>query len=204
MAQHPYGQSAGPGPSWQPQPPPPPPAPRSNVGLVVVIVALAAVLLIAGAGGAVWFLSRSTTVTTTQPASEATCAGGDTVTDPQFTFKVPAGWCVDRNGPTVGLRTTTINVITVTKVPLQQAFDQTALCDEMTRKMGPHTKLPSIAWANRNANSYTVTSGIFAGPVVCRVDSAYQYGISGTVGGWGTMDEVRAGVVQVLAAWTWT
>lgn len=203
MAQHPYGQPADPGPYWQP---PPPPAPRSNVGLIVVIVVLAVVLLIAGAGAAVWFLrSGSATVTTTQPATPAaTCGGGDTVTDPQYTFKAPLGWCVDHSGPTVGLRTTTINVITVTKAPMTGTFEQTALCDMTTEKLGPYTKLPSTPWGGRKAETYTVTSGIGAGPVRCLIDSRYQYMVSGGVGGWGTMDEVQAGVAEVIASWTWT
>ena len=205
MAQHPYGQPADPGPYWQPPPPPPPPpAPRSNVGLIVVIVVLAVVLLIAGAGGAVWFVrSGSATVTTTQPATpEATCGGGDTVTDPQYTFKAPLGWCVSLDG--LGVQTTTINVITVTKVPMTGTFEQTALCDVTTEKIGPYTKLPSTPWGGRKAETYTVTSGIGAGPVWCRIDSHYQYLVTGSVGGWGTMDEVQAGVAEVIASWTWT
>jgi hypothetical protein len=202
MAQHPYGQPAGPGPYWQPQPPAP--APRSNVALIVVIVVLAVVLLLAGAGAALWFLrSNSATVTTTQPpASAATCAGGDTVTDPQYAYKAPPGWCVDENG--LGVRTKTINVITVTKVPMTGKFEQTALCDQTTGKLGPYTKLPSTPWGGRKAETYTVTSGIAEGPMWCLVDSRYQYTLSGTVGGWGTMDEVEAGVAQVIASWTWT
>jgi len=203
MAQHPYGQPAGPGPYWQPQPPPP--APRSNVGLVVVIVALAVVLLVGVVGGAVWFVrARSATVATTQPATpEATCTGGDTITDPSFTFKVPVGWCVDHNGLQYGLRTTSIDVITISRVPVQGKFDQTVACDTSVDKLGPNTKEPSSAWGDRTANTYTVTSGIFTGPVRCLVDSQYQYLMSGTVGGWGTMTEVEAGIAEVLASWTW-
>jgi hypothetical protein len=206
MAQHPYGQPAGPGPYWQPQPPPPPPGPRSNVALIVVVVVLAVVLLLAGAGAALWLLrSDSATGTTSRPpASAATCAGGDRVTDPQYAFKAPLGWCVDHNGPTVGLRTTTINVITITKVPMTGAFEQVALCDKTTEKLGPYTKLPSLQWAGRKAETYTVTGGIGAGPVRCLVDSRYQYMVTGGVGGWGTMDEVEAGVAEVIASWTWT
>lgn len=206
MAQHPHGHQAGPGASWPAQPPPPPPAPRSNVGVAVLIGLLAGVLLLAGGGAALWLLTPrgATTITTPSSVPAATCTGGDTITDPQFTFKVPPGWCVDRSSGTWGMRTTTINVITVSKVPLKQEFDQTALCDETANRMGPHTNRPPSPWGNRTANAYTVTSGIFAGPALCLVDKRYQYGISGTVGGWGAMDEVEAGVAQVLASWTWT
>ena len=172
----------------------------------MVVVVLAVVLLLAGAGAALWFLrSGSATGTTTRPpASAASCAGGDTVTDPQYAFKAPLGWCVDHNGPTVGLRTTTINVITIAKVPITGTFEQVALCDKTTEKLGPYTKLPSMQWAGRKAETYTVTSGFGAGPVRCLVDSRYQYMVSGGVGGWGTMGEVEAGVAEVIASWTWT
>jgi uncharacterized membrane protein len=205
MAQHPYGQPAGPGPYWQPQPPPPPPEPRSNVGLVVVIVALAVVLLVAAVGGVVWFVrSRSATATTTQPPSaQATCTGGDTITDPQYTFKVPLGWCVDRNGSQVGMRTTSIDVISFTMVPLNASNDQPKLCDMTAEKLGPHTKRPNVAWGGRSANSYTVTSGNNAGSVLCLLDDQHQYLLVGTVGGWGAMAEVESGISDVLASWTW-
>lgn len=205
MAQHPYGQPAGPGPYWPPQQPPPPP--RSHVGAIVVVVVLAVVVLVVAVGGAVWWVrSRSAPVVATGvPTSEATCVGGEAVTDPQFTFKVPVGWCVERNGSQVGLRTTSVNVITVSKVPLKQKFEQTALCDATVEKLGPYTKQPSIRWGTRSADTYTVTSGIFEGPVRCVVDNTYQYVVNGTPhGGWGTMDDVEAGVAQVLATWTWT
>lgn len=203
MSQHPYGQPAGPGPYWPPQPPPPPP--RSNVALIVIIVVLAVLLLVAGAGAALWFLrsSSATKQATQPPASVATCAGGEKVTDPQFAFKAPPGWCVDHSGPSVGLRTTSINVITVTKVPMTESLEQVTLCDKTIERWGPYTKLPSTQWAGKKAETYTVTGNVMAGPVWCLVDTRHQYLMSGSVGGWGTMDEVEAGVAQVIASWTW-
>ena len=51
------------------------------------------------------------------------------------------------------------------------AFEQTALCDGTTEKLGPYTKLPSTPRGGRQAESYTVTAGLGAGPARCLVES---------------------------------